>query len=277
MSQPHTPGPYGQGAYGPGQPQPRGHAYASGGGYPPGGYQPGGYPQGGGYQPGGYPQGGYPQGGGYPRGGGHQGGGYPPGGGRPGRSVPQGPHPAEDLPLAPLGRRAAARALETGLLWVLGVAVIVPFVLAILGGREPAQTGETGQAEQAGTPTSAIYFTFFIVLVVIPFIYEWVQLAFRGGQTFGKAYFGLRVVDADPPGETISMITAAKRAAVNNAVYWFGCGIGVLIGYLWGIWDKPLHQCMHDKLAGTVVIDERVEYEDSSDDVATGVFDTYTE
>lgn len=221
-------GPYGQGrSYGQGQP------YGQGGGYPPGG--------------------------GYPR---HPGGG--PGGQSP-PPRPVGPHPAEDLPLAAVGRRAAARALETGLLWVGGVALIMPFVLAAAGGRRP---------EGEGASTSSIYFTFFIVLMVIPFVYEWVQLAFRGGQTLGKAFFGLRVVMADPPGEPISILTAARRAAVNNIAYWLGCGVGVLIGHLWGIWDQPLHQTMHDKLAGTVVIDDRVEYEDPADAEQTQVFGT---
>lgn len=277
MSLPPTAGPYPSGPHHPGRPgsAPGGNVYLSAGPppYSPGGYGPqsGGYGQGGGYG-GGRPQGGYPQGG-------HPQGGYNPGysSGRSGGggqweppSRPSGPHPAEDLPLAPLGRRAAARALETGLLWVIGVAVIVPFVLAIIGSRpENAKTGVS---------TSTYYFVFFIVLAVIPFFYEWSQLAFRGGQTLGKAYFGLRVVQADPPGEPISPLTAAKRAAVNNAGYWIACGIGVLVGYLWALWDRPLYQGLNDKLAGTVVIDDRVEYEeDSPDDQATGVYGTYPE
>jgi hypothetical protein len=30
--------------------------------------------------------------------------------------------------------------------------------------------------------------------------------------------------------------------------------------YLWAIWDQPLHQAVHDRFAGTVVIDDRAEY-----------------
>lgn len=226
--------------YGPGQPYgPAGGYPSAGGAYPPGGKGP------------------YRQGG--PGGG--------PGGYSAGPQPPPGPHPAEDLPLATVGRRAAARALETGLLWVGGVALIVPFALAIAGGRNP---------EGEGASTSSIYFTFFFVLAVIPFVYEWVQLAFRGGQTLGKAFFGLRVVTADPPGETISMFTAAKRAATNNVLYWAACGVGVPVGYLMGVFDQPLHQAVHDKLAGTVVIDER-EYEESADDQQTSVYRPYTE
>jgi hypothetical protein len=33
------------------------------------------------------------------------------------------------------------------------------------------------------------------------------------------------------------------------------------MAYLWAIWDEPLHQALHDRLAGTVVVDDR-EYED---------------
>jgi hypothetical protein len=44
-------------------------------------------------------------------------------------------------------------------------------------------------------------------------------------------------------------------------LYLFGCGVGTLMAYLWAIWDEPLHQAPHDRLTGTVVVDDR-EYED---------------
>jgi hypothetical protein len=58
-----------------------------------------------------------------------------------------------------------------------------------------------------------------------------------------------------------SPVQAVGRAAVNNVLYLFGCGVGTLMAYLWAIWDEPLHQAPHDRLTGTVVVDDR-EYED---------------
>jgi hypothetical protein len=32
------------------------------------------------------------------------------------------------------------------------------------------------------------------------------------------------------------------------------------MAYLWAIWDQPLHQSIHDRFSGTLVIDERDGY-----------------
>jgi len=89
------------------------------------------------------------------------------------------------------------------------------------------------------------------------------------------------VVGAQPAGEPIGLPKAAWRAAINNIGYqlpiffflligvtvfeyalagMFFAAVGVLMSYLWAIWDQPLHQAIHDRFAGTVVVDER-EYE----------------
>jgi len=121
----------------------------------------------------------------------------------------------------------------------------------------------------------------FVAGAVLAFVYEAIQLAVYG-QTLGKRFLGLRVVQADPGGEHLTLAQAIWRAAINNIVYQLGiffflvigvtvfvyalagmlfAAIGVLLSYLWAIWDQPLHQAVHDRFAGTVVIDDRVEYE----------------
>ena len=36
----------------------------------------------------------------------------------------------------------------------------------------------------------------------------------------------------------------------------------LVVAYLRAAWDQPLHQAVHDKYAGTVVIDERADWEE---------------
>jgi uncharacterized RDD family membrane protein YckC len=181
----------------------------------------------------------------------------------------EGPSGAADLPLASIWRRAGARLADAGLTWAAGFAVVFPITLGAIG------------VEKEGDPWSTpILVTTFIVMSVLPFIYEAVLLT-MSGQTFGKRLLGLRVVDVDPAGEPIGMAKAIWRSAINNVVYQLGiffflligvtvfeyallgmffAAVGVLVSYLWAIWDQPLHQAVHDRFAGTVVIDDR-EYE----------------
>jgi uncharacterized RDD family membrane protein YckC len=162
-----------------------------------------------------------------------------------------------DHPPAPILRRAGARLIDGGLLGIFGFAVVLPIMIGVLGVEEPA--ADVRQTGGGWSPSTA--FAWFLVVAGLPFAYEAVQLALWG-RTFGKRVLGLRVVAVDPPGEDLSVGKAVVRAAINNVGYLFGCGVGTLMAYLWAIWDAPLHQAVHDRLAGTVVIDDRVEYED---------------
>src|SRR5205823_2856366 len=101
----------------------------------------------------------------------------------------------------------------------------------------------------------------------------------------GKRFLTLRVVSVDPPGDRIGVTKAVWRAGINNIGYqlpifffllvgvtvfeyalagMFFAAVGVLMSYLWAIWDQPLHQSIHDRFAATVVVDER-EYEYESE------------
>jgi uncharacterized RDD family membrane protein YckC len=187
----------------------------------------------------------------------------------------EGPSEAADLLLASIWRRAGARLADAGLTWAAGFAVVFPITLGAIG------------VEKGGDPWSTpILVTTFIVMSVLPFIYEAVLLT-MSGQTFGKRLLGLRVVDVDPAGEPIGMAKAIWRSAINNVVYQLGiffflligvtvfeyallgmffAAVGVLVSYLWAIWDQPLHQAVHDRFAGTVVIDDReYEYEEEEE------------
>lgn len=203
-------------------------------------------------------------------------GGYGPSGGAyAGHSVS-----ARDLPLAPIHRRAGARLLDSVIAWAFGFAVVFPIVVGTIGLTQGAAKDGGG-----GTPwTTSALVTFFICVCVLPFIYETGFLVVWG-QTLGKRFLGLRVVDVEPAGDPIGTPKAVWRSLINNVGYqlpvffflllglhWefflfgiFLAWIGILLSYLWAIWDEPLHQSIHDRFAGTVVVDDR-EYEEYDDD-----------
>jgi len=186
-----------------------------------------------------------------------------------GAQGPAGPHPAEELPLAAFGPRAKARLIDFGLVFAGGFAVIFPIALGAIGVPKDGEAWST-----------PILWTTFFVAAVLPFLYEAIQLALWG-QTIGKRQIGLRVVLADPAGAVLPITTAVWRAAINNLGYQLGIFLFLLLGvkvwtfflffmfvaiagmvmaYLWAIWDRPLYQAIHDRYAGTVVVDDRAEW-----------------
>jgi uncharacterized RDD family membrane protein YckC len=170
----------------------------------------------------------------------------------PGRYGEPAEEPVEELALAPIARRAGARVIDAGLLGIVGFALILPFMIAAVGLDEPGSHGK-GAAVWSGPAVVG----WILVVAILPFAYEAFQLALWG-QTLGKRILSLRVISEN--GEPMPPAQAVGRAAVNNVLYLLGCGVGTVMAYLWAIWDEPLHQSLHDRLTGTVVVDDR-EYE----------------
>ncbi|TDD61244.1 RDD family protein, partial [Actinomadura rubrisoli] len=187
---------------------------------------------------------------------------------------------AADLPLAPIYRRAGARVLDNALVAVFGFALVLPITIGAFGLDKPGS-----KAEEEGIWNWPIIFTLFCVLSVLPFIYEAVQLS-MWGRTLGKRMLGLGVVQVRPAGEALTTTQAVWRAAITHVAYQLGVFFflaiavmvwsyasygmvlvwaGALMAYLWAIWDQPLHQALHDRFAGTIVIDERVEDDEYSE------------
>jgi uncharacterized RDD family membrane protein YckC len=231
-------------------------------GYPPPSYPPAGYPSPG-YPPPGYRQVGYPPPG-YPPSG------YPPPGYPPSGYPPPG-HPAagylppgyRPVPIAPNGQRLATfgdrvlaylidYAIFLGGAVVLGVPVIILLVIS-------ASQTETINDDGTVSGTSPAF-----VLVILlgeaviglaalaaSYLYE-VEMIYRRGQTVGKRAMKLRVVCLDP-GAPMTRGVASKRWAMQFL-------LGGLVPFfswvdgLWQLWDKPFQQCLHDKVAGTVVV-----------------------
>ncbi|WP_030163725.1 RDD family protein [Spirillospora albida] len=185
---------------------------------------------------------------------------------------------AAGLPLAPILRRAGARLIDNILVAVFGFALILPVTIGVMGLGKPGTKTE----DEGGIWNWPIIFTLFCVLSVLPFIYEAVQLS-MWGRTLGKRLLGLGVVQARPAGEALTTTQGVWRAGITHVGYQLGVFFflvlavmvwdyaaygmllvwaGALMAYLWAIWDQPLHQALHDRFAGTLVIDERVPHDE---------------
>lgn len=186
--------------------------------------------------------------------------------------------PAADLPLARTLRRAQARLIDFILVAVFGFGLFFPLMVAAFGLEA---TGDKPGDEGGGWTTGAMFGLFFAA-AVLPFLYEAIQLGLNG-QTIGKRIIGLRVVRVDPAGELPAAGQGVWRAAINNIGYqipvflflllavkvfepalllMFAAVAALLTFYLRAAWDQPLHQALHDRYAGTVVVDERVDWEE---------------
>jgi uncharacterized RDD family membrane protein YckC len=92
------------------------------------------------------------------------------------------------------------------------------------------------------------------IAALLFFVYDWFQHA-KWGQTIGKRIVKIKVV-ALPERAPVTGGAAFKRAALYALapqVPIFGSIFG-LLDSLWLLWDKPNRQCLHDKVADTVVI-----------------------
>jgi len=101
-----------------------------------------------------------------------------------------------------------------------------------------------------------------VLLTTIPSaLYEIGLIAWRG-QTIGKRVAHVRVVDAN--GNIPTQGQAAIRWLVIGGaaiIRSFSRTLGILglfffVDFLWAAWD-PDNQCLHDKAAGTFVIDRK--------------------
>ena len=90
-------------------------------------------------------------------------------------------------------------------------------------------------------------------LVIIPFsklIYGSIMEASEKQATYGKLLMGIKVTD-----ESGNRISSGRAFARNFSK--ISCILTLGIGYLMGFFDKR-QQCLHDKIAGTMVIKERL-------------------
>ncbi|MFD8612899.1 RDD family protein [Streptomyces sp. NPDC059631] len=156
---------------------------------------------------------------------------------------------------AGLGRRLAARLVDTVLLAGVTAVAAVP-----LGTRavdhvdakiDAAKlTGRTVTVWLLDGTTAAYLGVVLAVLLLAGVLYEVLPTA-KWGRTLGKKLCGLQVRDIEghePP----SFGPALRRWLVYSVPGLLGVGI---VGVLWCLFDRPWHQCWHDKAAHTFVAD----------------------
>ncbi|MEV6972457.1 RDD family protein [Kitasatospora sp. NPDC093806] len=156
----------------------------------------------------------------------------PPGPGPAGYGAPAaGPVPGMP-PLGSWPNRILARLIDYLLVQIVAVLVVLPF--ASLSDR----SGSAGA---------------FWLACAFYLVYEGLMLG-RDGQTLGKKAMKIRVamlIDGNSPTQS----AAWTRAAVYILPAVLCCaGLWWLIDGLFGVFDKPYRQCVHDKSAKTVVV-----------------------
>lgn len=146
------------------------------------------------------------------------------------------PHPRQAVPtmwnveLAGFGRRATAYIVDSVLLYLIQILLAIP-----VGVVSESSTEDVAAALSCVTLLTSITL----------YVWYFVFLQARSGQTPGKKLLGIRVVGTD--GGPVSR----GRYLLRLIGYWLD-GLLLGIGFLMALWDSN-HQALHDKLANTYV------------------------
>ncbi|MFF7470529.1 RDD family protein [Streptomyces sp. NPDC008092] len=154
---------------------------------------------------------------------------------------------------AGLGKRFAARLVDSLVVGAVTAAAAVPFgTKAADHVRDKIDAARlSGRTETVWLldGTTGVYLGIVLaVLLVAGVLYEVLPTA-RWGRTLGKKLFGLEVRDIEghePP----AFGAALRRWLVYTVPGLLGIGI---VGVAWCLFDRPWHQCWHDKAAHTFV------------------------
>ncbi|MFF4219810.1 RDD family protein [Streptomyces nondiastaticus] len=154
---------------------------------------------------------------------------------------------------ASLGRRLAARLIDSVVLGAVVSAVAVP-----LWAKAVAHIDDkVAQAKQSGETvtvwlldgTTGTYLAIVVgVLLVAGVLLEALPTA-KWGRTLGKRLCGTRVLDIESH-DTPRFGAALRRWLVYGGLGALGIGV---IGALWCVFDRPWRQCWHDKAGRTFV------------------------
>ncbi|KOG40609.1 RDD family protein [Streptomyces decoyicus] len=154
---------------------------------------------------------------------------------------------------AGLGRRLAARLIDTLVLGGLTAAVAVPMwgtVTDHLDAKVEAakQSGRQVTVYLIDGTTVPVFATILAVLLIGGALYEALP-TLKWGRTLGKKLCGVRVLDIESH-DTPTLGAALKRWFVYSVL---GVLVVGVLNVVWCLFDKPWRQCWHDKLARTFV------------------------
>ncbi|MFE3324565.1 RDD family protein [Streptomyces sp. NPDC059176] len=154
---------------------------------------------------------------------------------------------------AALGKRFAARLIDTVVLGAVVAVVSAPFVSGALTHidekiQAAKTSGETVTVWLIDGTTGVQFGVVLVALLALGALYEALPTA-KWGRTLGKRLMGLEVRDIESHGPP-SFAAALLRWLVHGM-------LGVLlvgtVNVLWCLFDRPWRQCWHDKAAHTFV------------------------
>ncbi|MFE1176678.1 RDD family protein [Streptomyces sp. NPDC058773] len=154
---------------------------------------------------------------------------------------------------AGLGRRFAARLIDTLVLGALTAAVAVPMwgtVTDHLDAKVEAakQSGRQVTVYLLDGTTTPVFATILAVLLLGGALYEALP-TLKWGRTLGKKLCGVRVLDIESH-DTPTLGAALKRWFLYSVLGVLAVGV---LNVVWCLFDRPWRQCWHDKLARTFV------------------------
>jgi uncharacterized RDD family membrane protein YckC len=163
----------------------------------------------------------------------------------------------DGTPLAAWGKRLSARVIDGLIIGPLTLLLSLPLVTDLVRHLADVLQDQGGRFDPFGAydaETLRLAASISLVSLLISLVYEMAFLLWKAA-TPGKLLLGLRV-RRWAPGERLGATIVARR--------WIGStGIGQLLGApyvvvdgLWPLWDKR-RQALHDKFAGTCVVDAR--------------------
>jgi uncharacterized RDD family membrane protein YckC len=184
---------------------------------------------------------------------------------RAGKAAPDG------TPLALWWQRLLARIIDSVLLSVVTFIVASPWIGPLLTTMEDYIREVMNAAQSGASPPSSLDFQaqitqyllpIALISLVISLTYETVFLLWRGA-TIGKLILGIRVRRVGDAG-SLGPVTALRRQVITAgvsivALVPFVSTIGSMLTLLddaWLLWD-PRRQCLHDKIADTLVVKNR--------------------
>jgi uncharacterized RDD family membrane protein YckC len=170
--------------------------------------------------------------------------------------------------LAEWWRRLVGRIIDFVIVGVITLVVAIPFVAKVLSTLSDYFEQTVKAAESGGTPPSQTAFAadfaeailpITLIAIVVSLIYETVFLTTKGA-TPGKMLVGTLVRRVEGPGR-LSVATALRRQVIAVGTSLLSlvpiasifASILSLLDPAWLLWD-PKRQCLHDKVADTVVI-----------------------
>jgi uncharacterized RDD family membrane protein YckC len=170
------------------------------------------------------------------------------------------------LALAPLGARLVARLIDIGLVLLLNVVVNGWFVWQYLQEMSPFfaevwRRSLAGDSSREGLPlpgerADGLQMVIVLLAAALWFAYE-VPTTANTGQTLGKRIMGLKVTRLDRDGPLGFGRSFRRWNTLGLPTLLWVCCVGFvlqLVDCAYVLFDRPLHQALHDKTAQTVVV-----------------------